>query len=89
MGRRGELQCLLPPPLHLQVACPCVLSHFSLSNSSRLYGLHPTRFLCPWDFPGSNTGVGYHALLQGIVPTQGSNLSLLCSLPWQVGSLPR
>ena len=29
---------------------------------------------------GKNTGVGYHALLQGIVPTQGSNQHLLCLL---------
>ena len=28
------------------------------------------------------------ALLQGIFPTQGSNLCLLCLLHWQVGSLP-
>ena len=33
-----------------------------------------------------NTGVGYHALFQGIFPTQGSNL--LCLLLWQSGSLP-
>ena len=39
------------------------------------------------DFPGENTGVGCHALLQGIFRTQGSNLSLLC-LHWQVGSFP-
>ena len=30
-----------------------------------------------WDFPGKNTGVGCHFLLQGIFPTQGLNLSLL------------
>ena len=29
------------------------------------------------DFPGKNTGVGCHALLQGIFPTQGSNPGLL------------
>ena len=29
------------------------------------------------DSPGKNTGVGYHALLQGIFPTQGSNPCLL------------
>ena len=29
------------------------------------------------DSPGKNTGVGSHALLQGIFPTQGSNLGLL------------
>ena len=36
-----------------------------------------TRLLCPWDFPGRNTGVGCHFLLQGIFPTQGSNPCLL------------
>ena len=29
------------------------------------------------DFPGKNTGVGCHALLQGIFPTQGLNQGLL------------
>ena len=29
------------------------------------------------DFPGKNTGVGCHFLLQGIFPTQESNLGLL------------
>ena len=28
------------------------------------------------DFPGQNTGVGCHALLQGIFPTQGLNSGL-------------
>ena len=41
--------------------------------------------LCPWDSPGKNTGVGCRFLLQGIFPTQGSNLPLL---HWQVDSLP-
>ena len=50
--------------------------------------LQPARILCPWDFPGENTGVGCHFLLQGIFPAQGSNLHLLCLLCWQVGSLP-
>ena len=36
-----------------------------------------TRLLCPWDSLGKNTGVGCHFLLQGIFPTQGSNLGLL------------
>ena len=35
--------------------------------------------LCPWRFPGKNTGVGCHALLQGIFPTQGLNLYLFMS----------
>ena len=44
--------------------------------------------LCPWDSLGKNTGVGFHALLQGIFPTQGPNQHLLHLLHWQAGSLP-
>ena len=33
-------------------------------------GLQPTGFLCLWDFPGKNTQVGCHFILQGIFPTQ-------------------
>ena len=57
-----------------------LLSCSVMSNSLWLYGLQPTRLLSPWDFPGKNTGVGCHVLLQGIFPTQGLNLHLLCLL---------
>ena len=86
--------------MHLKLLCELVhivllgmmlllLSHFSrvrLCNAmdcSPLMGL-----LCQWDSPGKNTGVGCHALLQGIFLTQGSNLHFLCLLRWQAGSLP-
>ena len=39
-------------------------------------------------FPGKNTGVGCHFLLQGIFLTQGLNMHLLCLLHWQADSLP-
>ena len=39
------------------------------------------------NFPGKNTGVGCHVLLQGIFPIQWLNPWLLCLLHWQVGSL--
>ena len=39
------------------------------------------------DSPGKNTGVGCHALLQGIFQTQELNPRVLCFLHWQVGSL--
>ena len=54
-----------------------VLSHSVMSDSLWPHGLQPTRLLCPWDSPGKNTGVGCHALLQGIFPTQWSNWGLL------------
>ena len=47
------------------------------SNSLRSHTLQPARLLCPWNFPGKNTGVGCHSLLQGIFLTQGSNPGLL------------
>ena len=50
-----------------------------MSDSLLLHGLWPLRPLCPWDSPGKNTGMGCHALLQGILPTQGSNPGLLHS----------
>ena len=40
------------------------------------------------DSPGKNTGVGCHALLQGIFQTQRSKLHLLYLLHCHAGSLP-
>ena len=54
----------------------------------RPLGLEPAGLLCPCNFPGKNTGVDFHFLLQGIFLTQGLNLCLLLLLHWQVGSLP-
>ena len=53
------------------------VSRSVISSSLQPHGLYPTRLLCPWDSPGKKTGAGSHALLQGIFPTQGSNLDLL------------
>ena len=40
------------------------------------------RLLCPWDFPGKNTGAGCHFLLQRIFATRWSNLGFLHC--WQI-----
>ena len=45
--------------------CPTLLQH---------HGLGPARLLCPWDFPGKNTGVDCHFLLQGKLPNPGIKL---------------
>ena len=50
------------------------LNHIQLLQ---FHELQPTRLLCPWDFPGKNTRVGCHFLLQGIFPTWIMNLHLL------------
>ena len=48
----------------------------------------PPGFSVHEESPGKNIGVGCHFLLQGILPTQGSNLYLLHLLHWQAASLP-
>ena len=48
-----------------------------MSDSLWPHGLWPARLLCPWDSPGKDTGVGSLSLLQGVLPTQGSNPGLL------------
>ena len=69
----------------LSVSCLIFISHSVMSNSLWPHWLYPARLLCPWNSLGKNTGVGCHALLQGIFPTQGSNPDLL---HLQADSLP-
>ena len=53
----------------------CVLCLVTQSCSTLwTHGLRHARLLSPWDSLSKNTGVGYHALLQGMFPTQRSNL---------------
>ena len=52
----------------------CPLSHVQLFVTP---WTQPTRLLCPWNSPGKNTRVNCCSLLQGVIPTQESNLGLL------------
>ena len=65
-----------------------LLSHFSRVQLCATLWMVASRLPCPLDSPGKNAGVNCHALSQGFFQTQGSNLTLLCLLHWQVGSLP-
>ena len=71
--------CSMVGPQKLKTKLPfcAVLSRSVVSNYLQPHGLQPTRLLCLWNFPGKNTGVGCHFLLQAIFPTQGSNLGFL------------
>ena len=53
------------------------VSRTVLPSSLQPHGLQPTRLLCPWDFPGKDTGVGCHFIFQGIFLIQGSNPGFL------------
>ena len=58
--------------INLHMLCSCLVTK---SCPTLLYphGLQPTRLLCPWDFPGKNTGVGCHLpfLFPGDRPNPG------------------
>ena len=73
---------LLEPHMDLHA---CTLSCSVMSDSLQPQGLQPTRLHSPWDFPGKNTRMDCHFLLQGIFLTQGSNPGLL---RWQADSSP-
>ena len=52
------------------------VSHSVMSDLLWPRGLQPARLLCPWESPGKHTGVGSHALLQGIFqPRDGTRVS--------------
>ena len=55
-----------------------LLNWYHVIKNLQPHELQPTRLLCPWDFPGKNTGAGCHFLLQGIVPTQEIKSSCVC-----------
>ena len=73
--------------LSVCLKCACVLSCFSCVQLFVTYGLYPTRYFCPRNSQGKNSGVGCHALLQGIFLTQGLNSCHLSLLYWQGGYL--
>ena len=77
------LPSLLDPYVKITIMS---VSRSVTSDSLQPQGLEPTRFICPRDSPGKNTGVSCHSLLQGIFPTQRFNPGLLHCL--QAGSLP-
>ena len=54
----------------------CMLSQSYLTLCDPMDPMECTRLLCPWNSLDKKTGVGCHALLQGIFPTQGSNPGL-------------
>ena len=60
------LLCVLHATHKLLQSCPTLCNPMTVAHQA----------FCPWGSPGKNTGVGCHALLQGIFPTQGSNQHL-------------
>ena len=72
-GKKATLQYYLEENKNTGVGCHFLLQCMKVKRESevaqscltqRPHGLQPTRLLCPWDFPGKSTGVGWHCLLQ-------------------------
>ena len=68
--------------------CACVLSKFSRVWLCVTQWTVACQAPLSMGFSRQEYGVGCHTLLQGIFPSQGSNLHLLRLLHWQAGSLP-
>ena len=52
-----------------------------MSDSVRPYRWQPTRLPRPWDYPGKNTGVGCHFLLQCMKVKSESEVAQSCLTP--------
>ena len=77
--REFKSQRYLPPELYA-----CVQRCVQLFVTQGLWAI---RLLCPWNFPGKNTGLGCHFLLQGDLPDPGIKSMSLCHLQWQADFL--
>ena len=80
-----DLKTLIQKEYMHSCSCECVQSF--VSDSFLTLWTVACLTPCPWDFPDNHAGVGCHALLQGIFPTQGLNSWLLCFLHWREISL--
>ena len=68
---------MLPEALYPGCICVCAQSLQLCPTLCDPINFSPPGSFVYGDSPGKNTDVGYHALLQGIFPTQGSNQHLL------------
>ena len=67
INKQRSWRCVFLSSYHV-----CV-NHSTVSDSLEPHGLQHTRLLCSCNFPGKNTEVGCHFLLQNIFLTQGLN----------------
>ena len=64
--------------LETHSVCACSV----VSNFLRPHGLYSARLLCPWGFPGKNTGVGCHFILQQLHSETHSSTQLMQKILW-------
>ena len=64
--------------LSIQTCCCCCCVASVVSNSVRPHRRQPTRLSHPWHYPGKNTGVGCHFLLQCMKVKSESKVAQSC-----------
>ena len=78
------------------LCCYCCYVTSVVSDSVWPHRQQPTRLPRPWDFPGKNTGVGCHFLLQcmkvkkwkwrhSVVSDSATPWTAACQAPWSTG----
>ena len=79
LSNSGSLLILASYLFEISLVCSCCCCCLVYVSCNSLWPpwTDPTRQLCPWDYPGKNTRVDCHFLLQGIFLVQGSNPCLL------------
>ena len=72
MANREDLGTTVASGLEIPTCTPTSHAAAKSLQSCLTLGPQTTKLFCPLASPGKNTGVGCHAALQGIFPTQGS-----------------
>ena len=88
-SRQGHWSGLQFPPPKICIYTSVTLTSFLLCIQFITHSCESERllvgfFVTPWNFPGQNTGVGSCSLLQGIFPTQGSQIADRFFTSWAI-----
>ena len=73
-NKRSNIHCF--PSNKVIIKSKCIHSSVKVQVAQPCLTLLPHGLWSPWNSAGQNTGVGSLSLLQGMLPTQGSNLGL-------------
>ena len=72
-GKERGLRSHVVTESRVQVQLSVSISRSIVPDCLWPHGLQPTGLLCPWDFPGKDTGVGCHFLLQTSIVAHPQN----------------
>ena len=80
-GRKVEITQRWPNSAAMSSDAAAAAESLQSCPTLRPHRRQPTRFCCPWDSPGKNTGVGCHFLLQCMKVKSESEIPQSCPTP--------